>query len=518
MKKRSFFLVILLLLLGLFAEKLAAQAAGIKPELIMYRHNGSSGNTPASVVMGDILGTLKWNGLTAIGSVVTGASVRSTTRFVAPGVLNADMVFSTSGADRVIITPDGLVGIGTMTPTFNLDVVGNTHTSGRFHGRIHFDFGEPTDLPNSYSDEAYFERKTRAQLGLGANTYPDGGILSMAPGGNSLRRQLFTGGSDGLYTRSQDAGGGNTWAAWEKILTSADINGRPNIVPRFLPPDNPSHKLGEAQIFDNTANVVVGGIPAAPSLVPPTFDASDKFTVNGNSRTNGNLRATGNAVVDGSTTTNSLAVTTNATVGGNATVAGTTTTTTLAVTTHATVGDNLTANSLNVSTNAAVVGNTTTGTLTVLNDGTVGGNLGIGKAATGFDLDVAGESNFDRRVKIGAPAFPTTPFLLAVGGGVIAEEVLVQLQASWPDYVFEPNHALPSLPEVEKFVSENKHLPGVADAKTVAAEGLNLGKMQATQMEKIEELYLHVIALSKQVEAQAATIAELQSQLSNLKK
>ncbi|MDO8969160.1 MAG: hypothetical protein Q7U74_00640, partial [Saprospiraceae bacterium] len=85
------------------------------------------------------------------------------------------------------------------------------------------------------------------------------------------------------------------------------------------------------------------------------------------------------------------------------------------------------------------------------------------------------------------------------GGGIIAEEVLVQLESAWADYVFEQDYELKSLAEVEHFIAQKKHLPGVVSAKEVAENGLNLGEMQRAQMEKIEELYLHLIALEKRV-------------------
>lgn len=467
MNKQLISLALFALLFGAFAQNAHAQASGVNPQLFMYRHNGSMGSTPAPIVATNTIGTLEWRGLTAIHAIRLGATIKSVATDVSPGSLAGNMIFSTSDGtlkDRMIITQFGRVGIGTMNPDFDLHTVGNTHTSGRFHGRIHYDVGAATGLPNTYTDEAYFERKNRAVLGLGlpANaTYPIGGILSLAPGSGSLDRQLFSGGDDGLFTRSQDLTGANDWAAWEKILTSGDINGRPNLVARFLPPGPTSSKLGDSQLFDDGNNVVIGGIPAAPANPTPAFNAADILTVNGNSRTTGNAAVNGNATVTGSTTTGSLSVTTNATVGGNA---------------------------------------------------QVNGNLGVGKAPTAFDLDVAGESNFDNRVKIGAANFPgSTDYLLAVGGSIIAEEVLVQLEGSWPDYVFEQNYDLKSLAEVENHIAQAKHLPGVPSAKTVAEKGLDLGEMQRTQMEKIEELFLHLIALEKRVKQLEEENAALKS-------
>jgi hypothetical protein len=240
--------------------------------------------------------------------------------------------------------------------------------------------------------------------------------------------------------------------------------------------------LGDSQLFDDGVNVVIGGIPAAPAAPTPAFDAADVLTVNGQTQVNGNIRTSGSATVDGNTNTNSLNVANNAIVNG----------------TTATVG-------LSVITNATVGGNAQ-----------VSGNVGIGKAPTGFDLDVAGQSNFDGRVKIGANVFPTdASYELSVGGGIIAEEVLVRLQP-WPDYVFAPSYELKPLAEVESYIAQQKHLPGVASAKQVETEGLNLGQMQKAQMEKIEELFLHVIALDKEMKALKAENASLKTKVEQL--
>lgn len=86
---------------------------------------------------------------------------------------------------------------------------------------------------------------------------------------------------------------------------------------------------------------------------------------------------------------------------------------------------------------------------------------------------------------------------LTVAGTIAACEVIVE--NTWCDYVFEPDYNLKSLDEVEKFIIENRHLPGIPAEKTVIDKGLNLGDMQKMQMEKIEELTLYMIELNKKV-------------------
>ena len=86
-------------------------------------------------------------------------------------------------------------------------------------------------------------------------------------------------------------------------------------------------------------------------------------------------------------------------------------------------------------------------------------------------------------------------FSLAVGGNVLVEEIVVQMQQEWPDYVFDPSYNLPTLQETKKFILKNKHLKGIPSAKEVANNGINLGELNAKLLEKIEELTLYQIQL-----------------------
>ncbi len=472
----------------MLAQTLFGQASGVKPELIMYRHNSSPGAIATPVVMNDILGTLKWNGLTVTGNIQTGASIRSVvTNPVAPGVLQANLIFRTSGVgglqDRMIITQTGRVGVGTNFPTFELHTVGNTHTTGNFYGRIHFDKHEATnDAPNTYNDEAYLELKNRAALtggmALPASAGNQGGVLSMGPGGTSFDHQLFFG-ANGVYNRYK-TGSAADWSSadWNKLLSSADIKGTPNRIARFLPPDNPSSKLGDSQLFDDGANVGIGTI---------TPDAAYLLTIGGTMRIDGKTFVNGRLGIGNPTPAEALDVTGNALMSGNATVGGQTQT-----------------NSLNVSTNATIGGSTSTDNLTVATNASVGTNLNVAGNTTSGSLNVStnaivsGQATVMQKMSIGTGTKSPT-YNLSVQGGIISDEVRVQLQP-WPDYVFENDYVLQPLSAVEKYVQANKHLPGVVTAQDVAENGLDLGQSEKVQMEKIEELYLHLIALEKRIQ------------------
>lgn len=64
-----------------------------------------------------------------------------------------------------------------------------------------------------------------------------------------------------------------------------------------------------------------------------------------------------------------------------------------------------------------------------------------------------------------------------VNGNILATSIKVQSQM-WPDYVFEPAYEKLSLPELEKFIRTNKHLPEIPSAKVVAKDGVDLGKYE----------------------------------------
>ena len=114
----------------------------------------------------------------------------------------------------------------------------------------------------------------------------------------------------------------------------------------------------------------------------------------------------------------------------------------------------------------------------------------------------------------------TTPTeKLSVDGTVLAKKVRVSLAgADWPDFVFEPNFKLRTLNELEAYVQANKHLPEVPTAKEVEKDGLDLGKMDATLLQKVEELTLYLIQENKDKEELRKENQELKAMFLEMKK
>lgn len=91
-------------------------------------------------------------------------------------------------------------------------------------------------------------------------------------------------------------------------------------------------------------------------------------------------------------------------------------------------------------------------------------------------------------------------YSLFVKEGVLSEDFAIAPIASWSDFVFEKDYNLRPLPEVEKFIKTNKHLPDVPSAKQVAEEGYSQHDVNKALLQKVEELTLYVIELQKQIE------------------
>ncbi|MGB5320210.1 MAG: hypothetical protein WBN25_14295, partial [Eudoraea sp.] len=127
---------------------------------------------------------------------------------------------------------------------------------------------------------------------------------------------------------------------------------------------------------------------------------------------------------------------------------------------------------------------------------------------------------------------------LQVDGGVWVGAV-----QEHPDYVFEKffngyserkkSYKFLSLKEIEIFVKENHHLPGINSAKEVQKDGVwNISESNLQNLEKIEELFLHTInqekeinqlktkneSLSTELELVRKDLAEIKELLINMRK
>jgi len=138
-------------------------------------------------------------------------------------------------------------------------------------------------------------------------------------------------------------------------------------------------------------------------------------------------------------------------------------------------------------------------------------------------LTINYEGDFTNGVKIGNSFWVTnngntgigtsTPQdKLSVKGKIRAEEIKVTVAtADWPDYVFKAGYSLLSLPETEKYIQKNGHLPDVPNAAEVEKDGVSLGVMNKVLLKKIEEMTLHLIEKDKIINQVMERLEKLES-------
>ena len=93
----------------------------------------------------------------------------------------------------------------------------------------------------------------------------------------------------------------------------------------------------------------------------------------------------------------------------------------------------------------------------------------------------------------------TRVFFVNGEGKLWSTEVHVVLAEDFPDYVFYPDYELMTLEELAAYIQAHGHLPDLPPASEVAANGINLGQLTSTLVQKIEELTLYAIELNEQI-------------------
>jgi len=121
------------------------------------------------------------------------------------------------------------------------------------------------------------------------------------------------------------------------------------------------------------------------------------------------------------------------------------------------------------------------------------------------DTQTSGAAYFMGNVGIGTR---TLNDALNVNGKISAEEVKVLVDVP-ADYVFGENYDLRPLIEVEEYIHDHQHLPGIPSAEEIKQNGWTVGQMSNKLLEKIEELTLYLIEMKKENDALKQEILEL---------
>jgi hypothetical protein len=100
-------------------------------------------------------------------------------------------------------------------------------------------------------------------------------------------------------------------------------------------------------------------------------------------------------------------------------------------------------------------------------------------------------------VLIGKTSQTNTGYKLDVNGTARINQVVVN--ATGADYVFDKTYDLPALPDLDRYVHREHHLPGIPTAAEMQKEGVDLGNNQIKLLAKVEELTLYVIGQDKEI-------------------
>jgi hypothetical protein len=152
------------------------------------------------------------------------------------------------------------------------------------------------------------------------------------------------------------------------------------------------------------------------------------------------------------------------------------------------------------------------------------GNFGVGVSSPLHKFHVVGNSFLDGTTQLNGNTTivgslkindgTSNQFSVNNTGLLIARQIDVHLDPI-PDYVFHSafdkdsadiyklngSYEMLSIDEVDSFVRENRHLPGIKSAQDYAESGsINLGELNLKLLEKVEELTLYTIQLKKEIE------------------
>jgi hypothetical protein len=116
------------------------------------------------------------------------------------------------------------------------------------------------------------------------------------------------------------------------------------------------------------------------------------------------------------------------------------------------------------------------------------------------DVYLPGNSIWNANGNIGIGTASPGSYKLAVEGMIGGRKIKVTQQATWADFVFQPDYELPSLRAVDNYIRDNKHLPGIPTAEEVRKDGLDLGEMNKLLLQKVEELTLYMIEMKKEID------------------
>ena len=123
-----------------------------------------------------------------------------------------------------------------------------------------------------------------------------------------------------------------------------------------------------------------------------------------------------------------------------------------------------------------------------------------------------------RNGNIGIGGITNPGEMLTVNGKICAKSLRITANSCWADYVFSKDYELMPLEQVETFITKNHHLPNVPSANKIENNGLEVETIITSQQEKIEELFLYVIDMHKNMKTMKEELDKLKKENAVLRK
>lgn len=147
----------------------------------------------------------------------------------------------------------------------------------------------------------------------------------------------------------------------------------------------------------------------------------------------------------------------------------------------------------------------------------------IFETLSGIQWDLA--TNEDGSFSLYRPSTGAVPFMVTDGGNMLINKTSqtntsykldvngdarvnkLVVNTTGADFVFDPNYKVMPLHQLDQFVKQNKHLPGIEPAAQMQKDGVDVGGNQTKLLQKIEELTLYAIAQEKRQQEQTTLIS-----------